>query len=198
MVSVQAGDRAAALDYIEQGLELATGELRAEAYLRTGRGLLSQSPGNHDVALRHFRQAAEPARRCDARTPELRALTGLAESSLRLGRHGEAGEHAQTARALATASGYRLFEARSFALLAELDLARGGFERAARRANRALGIQTEAGHRIGRAETLLVLGHALRQAGDEGGTLRAWAQALEVYESLGAGRRHEVRALMGR
>ncbi|WP_406512659.1 tetratricopeptide repeat protein [Streptomyces sp. NBC_00161] len=196
--SVQAGDRSAALDHIEQGFELATGELRAESYLHTGRALLSQSLGNHDVALRHFRQAAELARRCDARTPELRALTGLAESSLRLGRHGEAAEHAKTARALATASGYRVFAARSLALLAELDLARGGFERAERRARRVLDIQTEAGHPIGRAEALLVLGHALRQAGDEEGTLRAWAQALEVYESLGAGRRHEVRALMGR
>ncbi|MFE6841331.1 BTAD domain-containing putative transcriptional regulator [Streptomyces sp. NPDC057686] len=198
MTLIQSGDRSGALDTIEQGFELATGEARAEAYLLTGRGLLSQSLGNHDVALRHFRQAAELARRCDARTPELRALTGLAGSSLRLGQHGEAAEHAQSARALAAASGYRLFEARSLVLLAELDLARGGFERAARRARRALGIETEAGHPIGRAEALLVLGHALREAGDEGGTLGAWAQALEVYESLGAGRRHEVRALMGR
>lgn len=145
------------------------------------------------------RRATWPGgRRCNARTPELRALPGLAESSLRLGRHAEAAGFAEAARESASRSGNGLFHAKALILLAELDLNGGEFEAAASRAGQAVDLQPEAGHRAGRADALVVLGHARRGAGDEKGALRCWTDALDLYQALGAGRAEELRALMVR
>ncbi|MCX5612423.1 tetratricopeptide repeat protein [Streptomyces sp. NBC_00047] len=198
LTMIQSGDRAGALDHIDQGFEIATGEARAESYLYVGRALLSQSLGNHGTALHHFGTARDLARRCNARTPELRALLGLAESSLRLGRYAEAAGFAEAAREPASRSGYGLFHAKALILLAELDLNGGDFEASARRAGQAVDLQPEAGHRAGRADALVVLGHARRGAGDEKGALRSWTDALDLYEALGAGPVGELRALMAR
>ncbi|MGR4881926.1 AfsR/SARP family transcriptional regulator [Streptomyces sp. LARHCF249] len=198
LTMIQSGDRSGALDHIDQGFEIATGEVRAESYLYVGRALLSQSLGNHGVALNHFETARGLARRCNARTPELRALLGLADSSLRLGRQAEAAEYAEAAREPASRSGYGLFEARALILLAELGLNAGEFEAAAQRAGQAAGLLAEPGHRAGRAEALVLLGRARRGAGDEKGALRTWTDALGLYEALGAGQAGDVRALMAR
>lgn len=198
MTLIQSGDRAGALDSIEQAFELGTGEARAEAYLLVGRALLSQSLGNHGVALRHFGTARDLARRCNARAPELRALLGLAESSLRLGRNAEAGEYAEAVRAAASRSGYGLFHGKALTLLAELALDGGAFESAARRADRAVALQAGTGHRAGRADALVVLGRARQALGDAEGAARSWTDALELYEALGAGRTAGLRDLMAR
>ncbi|MFI5672603.1 tetratricopeptide repeat protein [Streptomyces sp. NPDC051704] len=69
LTMIRSGDRSGALDHIEQGFEMATGEARAESYLYVGRAMLSQSVGNYGVALKHFETARGLARRCNARTP---------------------------------------------------------------------------------------------------------------------------------
>ncbi|MGP3688267.1 AfsR/SARP family transcriptional regulator [Streptomyces sp. IBSNAI002] len=198
LTMIQSGDRSGALDHLDQGFEIATGEARAESYLYVGRALLSQSVGNHGVALSHFETARGLARRCNARTPELRALLGLADSSLRLGRPADAARFAEAAREPASRSGYGLFEARALLLLAELSLDGAEFETAAERARQASALLAEPGHRAHRADALLLLGRARRGAGDEKGAFRSWTDALGLYEALGAGRAGEVRGLMAR
>ncbi|WP_030669192.1 AfsR/SARP family transcriptional regulator [Streptomyces cellulosae] len=196
VASIQSGDRGVALSYIEEASGLKTGEMRAESDLHTVRALLSQSIGNHSSALRRFEEARELARRCNARTQELRALTGLAESSLRLGRLAEARAHADGAQKAAGNGEYGLFHAKARILLAETDLTQGDSDRAERRARQSLAFCSAVGHPLGTAEALLVLGHVLRARGDEEGSARAWKEALDGYESLGAARASEVRALL--
>ncbi|MEU9254018.1 BTAD domain-containing putative transcriptional regulator [Streptomyces sp. NPDC048270] len=198
LTMIGSGDRSGALDHLDRGFEIATGEARAESYLYVGRALLSQSVGNHGVALDHFETARGLARRCNARTPELRALLGLADSSLRLGRPADAARFAEAAREPAGRSGYGLFEARALALLAEVALDGGEFEAAAESAGQAVGLLAEAGHRACRADALVLLGRARRGAGDEKGAFRSWTDALGLYEALGAGRAGDVRALLAR
>ncbi|MFD6182380.1 BTAD domain-containing putative transcriptional regulator [Streptomyces goshikiensis] len=169
LTMIRSGDRSGALDHIEQGLEIATGEARAESYLYVGRALLSQSVGNHGAALNHFETARGLARRCNARTPELRALLGLAHSSLRLGRPADAARFAEAAREPAGRSGYGLLEARALLLLAEVSLEGGAFEAAARRAGQAAALLTEPGHRPLRDDALQVLEHARAGGGSSDG-----------------------------
>ncbi|WP_284581978.1 BTAD domain-containing putative transcriptional regulator [Streptomyces sp. 2P-4] len=165
LTMIRSGDRAGALDHIDRGFETATGEARAESYLYVGRALLSQSVGNHGVALKHFETARGLARRCNARTPELRALLGLADSSLRLGRPADTARFAEAARESAGRRGYGLFEARALLLLAEASLEHGEPEAAALRAEQAAVLLPEPGHRHYRAEAL-----ALAQRSREGAT----------------------------
>ncbi|MYX29060.1 tetratricopeptide repeat protein [Streptomyces sp. SID8381] len=195
-LSVQSGDRAAALGYVEQADALKTGDTRAEADLHTARALLSQSVGNHGSAVKRFEKAWDLARRCDARTQELRALTGLAESSLRLGALAEARAYAENARKTTGEGEYGLFHARALTLLAEADLAEGRADAAERLVRQALAFFAEAGHPMGTADALLVLGHVLRAAGDRARCEEKWRGALDIYESLGAVRAHEARTLL--
>ncbi|WP_329312257.1 tetratricopeptide repeat protein [Streptomyces sp. NBC_01278] len=169
MTMIRSGDRAGALDHIDQGFEIATGEARAESYLYVGRALLSQSVGNQGVALNHFETARGLARRCNARTPELRALLGLADTSLRLGRLADTARFAEAARESASRRGYGIFEARALLLLAEVSLEESEFEAAARRAEQAAALLTEPAHRHCRTEALLLLERARRGAVDDEG-----------------------------
>ncbi|MEU6300155.1 AfsR/SARP family transcriptional regulator [Streptomyces erythrochromogenes] len=167
LAMIRSGDRAGALDQIDQGFEIATGEARAESYLYVGRALLAQSVGNHSAALNHFETARGLARHCNALAPELRALLGLADSSLWLGRPVEAARFAETARESAGPRGYGLVEAKALVLLADVSLRGGEFEAAARQAGRAAALLPEPGHRESRASALLLLERA-RRGGDVG------------------------------
>ncbi|MFI9600178.1 AfsR/SARP family transcriptional regulator [Streptomyces sp. NPDC052043] len=196
VASLQSGDRAAALAYIDEATALKTGETRAQSHVQTARGLLSQSIGNHSSAVRRFQEARKLAGGCDARTQELRALVGLADSSLRLGRLAEARTYAASARTVAGAGGYGLLHAKALTSLAEVDLAEGRGTAAVRLAEQGLAICAAAGHPIGIADAMVVLGRGLRMSGDEEGCMRRWQDALDLYVELGAGRASEVRALL--
>ncbi|MFJ1651516.1 AfsR/SARP family transcriptional regulator [Streptomyces sp. NPDC088337] len=193
---LQSGDRAAALGYIDEATALKTGEPRARSHVETARGLLAQSIGNHSSAVRRFQEARALAHDCDARTQELRALAGLAESSLRLGMLAEARTHAESARDIAEEGGYGLLHAKALTLLAQVDRIEGRQTAAVRLARKALDLCVAAGHPIGTADALLVLGYGLRASGDEVGCVRRWQEALDLYADLGAGRAAEIRALL--
>ncbi|MEV5655842.1 BTAD domain-containing putative transcriptional regulator [Streptomyces sp. NPDC052291] len=196
VTSIHSGDRGVALGYIDQAFGLETGEVRAEADLHTAHALLAQSIGNHGRAVQRFEKAQELARRCGGRTQELRALNGLAESSLRLGRLTEARTHGESARKLAGDGEYGLFHARALTVLAEVELAQGRGDSAEQHAQQALASCTAAGHPLGVADALLVLGHIRKATGEDEACERTWKDALGGYESLGACRASEVRALL--
>lgn len=192
------GDRAVVLEHIDQLSALRTGELRAESDLACLRGLLAQSVGNHHSALERFAQARELARRCDARTQELRALLGAAESALRLDRLAQARAHAEAARAMSGDGQYSLFYARALTRLAEIALAEGGAGTTGPTAlaEWALAICVAADHPLGKADALLALGHARCASGLKESGRQAWAEALDLLVSLGAARASEARSLL--
>ncbi|MFI2430744.1 AfsR/SARP family transcriptional regulator [Streptomyces sp. NPDC018693] len=196
VASLQSGDRAGALEYIERASALKTSDTRAESDLHTARALLSHSVGNHGSAVQRFEEALALARRCGARTQELRALNGLAGSNLRLGRLAEARACAENAKAIAEAGGYVLFHAQALILLAEAELAEERPAGAARLAEQALAFCSASDQPMGRADALRVLGHARRALGEPEASLRAWQEALATYEETGAARASETRALL--
>ncbi|MGW1937933.1 AfsR/SARP family transcriptional regulator [Streptomyces goshikiensis] len=195
VMALQAGDRASALEHVEEGFSSAGGDIRAQAYLYVARGMLAERTGGHETALRSFQQARDLAEQCASRKPELEALTGMARCNLRAGRVETARSFAEELLKDATASGYRLFHGYALTLLAEIACEEGDPAEAQRRAGEAAAVQEANGHPRGRAEALIALARALRAAGDTEAARARVHQAAHLWSGFAPRRAASILSL---
>ncbi|MFK0259111.1 AfsR/SARP family transcriptional regulator [Streptomyces sp. NPDC090445] len=195
IMALQAGDRASALEQVEEGFSSAGGDIRAQAHLHVARGMLAERTGGHEAALRSFRQAKDLAQQCASRKPELEALTGMARCSLRTGRADTARAFAEELLQDATTSGYRLFHGYALTLLAEIACEEKDYAEAELRAREAIAVQEENAHPRGQAEALIALAHTLRATGDTKGARACIHEAAELWSAFAPRRAEEITRL---
>ncbi|MCX4539302.1 AfsR/SARP family transcriptional regulator [Streptomyces sp. NBC_01565] len=198
VMALQAGDRAAALEHVEEGFSVPGGDIRAVAHLHTARGMLCERTGGHEAALRCFEQARDLARQCSSRKPELDALTGMARCALKLGRPELARSLAEELLEEATANGYRLFRGYALTLLAETACEEKDHPEAELRAREAVAVQKANAHPRGEAEALIALAHALRGAGDTEGARTRVHEAAQLWSGFAPRRVEEILRLADR
>jgi DNA-binding SARP family transcriptional activator/tetratricopeptide (TPR) repeat protein len=123
--------------------------------------------GDDRLAQAGHQEAMDLARERRDRYGEIEALTGLAAAKAAAGNHSEAVADAECAVMIARHAGARLLEARALTTLAKIQLSHDNPDTAADNAKAALTIHAATGQRLDQARTHLVVGHALRETGDE-------------------------------
>ncbi|MEV0386665.1 BTAD domain-containing putative transcriptional regulator [Nonomuraea sp. NPDC050643] len=129
--------------------------------------------------------AQSKAENLDHLQGRVEAALALSELAARESRYQEARAHAESALRLA-AQGCVLSVGRAWLALAVADLGDQEFDRCVRHCERALRAFTDTGQRLGHARTLIVLGRAREQMGNEHGARSARRRAQAVLDEISA------------
>jgi DNA-binding SARP family transcriptional activator/tetratricopeptide (TPR) repeat protein len=192
------GDDSQALESAHASLSLASdiGDRRTQAEALNTLGSIHRDRGRLQQALDHHQRAVDLARDSGIRYVQTSALIGLAVAHQRKHQHGQAIDHALQGLAQARRAGYRVLEGHAHTALAAAHLARGSYDQAARQGRRALAIQARTGHRLGRARSLVVLGQALRHAGDAQAAAACLQEAITLFAGISAPESDQAQALL--
>jgi DNA-binding SARP family transcriptional activator/tetratricopeptide (TPR) repeat protein/DNA-binding XRE family transcriptional regulator len=197
-VQRDAGHSIPAMELAQAALTVAReiGDPRIQADALNTLGSVHLRLGSPGQAVQHHQQALDLARHASAGRHETEALLGLAAACQQQRQHAQGDQHARQALTLASKAGYRVLEGQAHTILAAAHLARGHHGQAVEHAHQALAIHRRASHRLGQARTLVILGHALRNAQDADAAQPCWRQALALLTNIGSPEAKEVRALL--
>lgn len=197
-VHAHLGDLDLALELANTALEIARGldDRQFEPHAWNVLGDIQRQRSRPAEAVEHHRQALRLGRQYEVRFAEVIARIGTACAAVDLGQLDLARDCAADALIQARDARYRLLEGRAMTVLATVHLAARDINAALRQARAAIAVHRETGHRPGEADTLLVLGHALRQAAEPTLGREQWQAAIALYADIGSPNAATARRLL--
>jgi DNA-binding SARP family transcriptional activator len=197
-IRVDMGQVAAAAQDAVRAVELsrASQDVPREADAITVYGLVLLAGGDPGRALQEAVRGAELANSVTAATQEADSWAVAARCLLRLGRPSEAVAYARRALAVARDNSLLVASGQSLTTLAHGLVDEGRWAEAMDSIREAIVVHRASGHRPGEARTYVVLGRLHVAAARPEAAVRAWTQALELFETMGAVEASRVRELL--
>ena len=194
----QMGEYLAALDHLDQALELfrETGDRVGEARTVGNLGVVSQQMGRHESAAHHHERALAAFRELGDRVGEANTLANLGAVMTCIGRHESAVERLQRALSVFRELGHEGGEATALTNLGEAFADQGRPEPSATYYRHALAIFRRIGERYGETCTLNGLGEVEHLADAPAEALEHHTAALALGAEIGE-RCEQARALAG-